>query len=334
MMTLLNMQPSPQPDRPALKLAERTEYWMPPQASTVAEELDWLFFLIYWVSLFSFFAVVGAMIYLIWKYKATSRAANEQPEPSTDHNTTLEITWSVIPLIAVIGIFVIGFKGFVNMRTPPKDAYEIHAIGQKWSWAFKYSNGQVSDEFHVPVDTNVRVLISSKDVLHAFWVPAFRVKQDAVPGRYTDVWFNANTAGEYVLECAEYCGTSHSDMLAKVVVHEPGGFDKWMDEKIKLEEAMPPAELGELEYGRQGCKVCHSIDGTRLTGPSFKGLFGKQETLVGGGTVTVDENYIRESINEPQAKVVAGYPPSMPTYKGQLSDKRIMGIVEYIKTLK
>jgi cytochrome c oxidase subunit 2 len=180
----------------------------------------------------------------------------------------------------------------------------------------------------------VRMLINSVDVLHALYVPAFRVKMDAVPGRYTDLWFQATKTGEFPVFCTEYCGTSHSDMLARVVVHPPGGYEKWMEEQRKKLLDMPPAELGKVLFEKQGCNVCHTVDGTPKIGPTWKGLFGKTETFTDGTSGTADENYLRQSILEPNAKIVQGFPPSMPTYQGKLKDKEIDGIVEYIKSLK
>jgi cytochrome c oxidase subunit 2 len=255
-------------------------------------------------------------------------------EITSDHNTSLEITWSLIPLVISIALFVWGFKGYVDLRTAPKDALEIHVQGQKWRWSFSYANGWNDDTLHVPVDTPVRLVISSVDVLHSFYVPNFRTKMDAVPGRYTELWFHATQAGEFPIECAEYCGTSHSDMLTKVVVHAPGGYEKYLEQAEEQEKKKPPAELGAELYEKKGCKQCHTVDGSRLIGPSWKGVFGKSEALSDGSTARVDENYIRESIVDPQSKLVMGYPPSMPTFKGQLKDHQITALIEYIKTLK
>jgi cytochrome c oxidase subunit 2 len=251
-----------------------------------------------------------------------------------DHSNALEITWSVVPLILLIGLFVVGFKDFVNLKTAPLDSYEIHAKGQKWKWTFQYPNGWVDDSLHVPKDKNVRIIISSADVLHSLFIPEFRVKMDAVPGRYTELWFNSTMTGTYPVYCTEYCGTSHSDMITRIVVHEPAEFEKWLEEVELVELSKPPIELGEIAYTKFGCATCHSTDGTMKTGPTFKGLWGKSETLADGTNVTVDENYIRESIMEPQAKIVKGFAPAMPTFKGQVKDEHITGLIEYIKSQK
>jgi cytochrome c oxidase subunit 2 len=287
-----------------------------------------------WISALVALGVLGAMIVFCMKYRAVSREANEVPAPSSDHNTTLEITWSVIPLIIVIALFVWGFKGFVDLRTVPKDSLEIHVTGQKWKWLFEYPNGLVDDKLHVPVDTNVRLVINAVDVLHAVFIPNFRVKQDAVPGRYTDLWFKATETGTFPIECAEYCGTSHSDMLTEVIVHPPGGYEEYLKKAIILFDAKPALERGTISYGKHGCKTCHSTDGSTLVGPTWKGLWGKQELLSSGQTISVDENYLKESMLDPQAKLVQGFGPSMPTFKGKLRDSEIEGLIAYIKSLK
>lgn len=322
-----------QPAQTLPKLPESDHYWMPVDASVTASDIDWLYMFMVWGSVIFAGGIFAAMVYFVTKFKATSREANELSEPSSEHNTALEIGWSVIPLLICIALFVWGFQGFVNLRTPPKGALEIHATGQKWRWLFQYPHG-TEDVLHVPVDRDVRMIIQSADVLHSLFIPNFRVKMDAVPGRYTDLWFRATKTGEFPVLCAEYCGTSHSDMLTKVVVHEPGGYEKWQKDVIKQLENVPLPMLGKMQYDKQGCAACHSLDGSRGIGPSWKAIFGKTEKLSGGASVVVDENYIRESIVDPAAKIVEGYAPSMPTYQGKLSDRQLSGVIEYIKTLK
>jgi cytochrome c oxidase subunit 2 len=233
-----------------------------------------------------------------------------------------------------VTFFVWGFKDFTAIRTPPKDSIEIYATGQKWKWTFKYPNGHVDGELHVPKGKNVRVLIKSVDVLHSLYVPEFRVKMDAVPGRYTDLWFKADYAGTFPVFCTEYCGKQHSDMMSQAIVHEDGGYEKWLVEQEKKIELLPPAELGALMYKQFGCGACHSLDGTPNTGPTFKGVWGRTETLASGQQVVVDENYVRNSILEPMKDIVQGFPPQMPSFKGQLSDKKIDGLIAYLKTIK
>src|SRR4051812_19957235 len=323
---------------PALpKLAPSDSFWLPVDASVTSRNIDWVWDFMIWMSVLTALGVFVAIFHFTTKYRAKSRVANELADKSAEHNTTLEITWSVLPLFVCIALFVWGFKGFVDLRTPPKDAMELHANAQKWKWTFDYkcaTGGMTDDTLHVPIDRPVRMLISSVDVLHALYIPSFRTKMDAVPGRYTDLWFQATKAGDYPIFCAEYCGTSHSDMLSHVIVHPPGDYEKWLVEQKKKLEDIPLPELGKLLYQKQGCSTCHTTDGSRLIGPTWKGMFGRTEHFTGGASAAVDENYIRESILDPQAKIVDSYPPSMPTYQGKLSDRQLTGIIEYIKSLK
>lgn len=309
------------------------DYWMPLDASTFADGVDGLFSFIFWVSTVASLLIYAVMFWFIIRYRAKSREANELADETTHHNTALEITWSVIPFFFLIAIFVWGFRGFVDLRTPPKDSMEIHVQGQKWKWLFTYPNGHVDSELHVPVGRDVRVIIQSVDVLHSLYIPAFRTKMDAVPGRYTDLWFHATKTGEFPIFCAEYCGTSHSDMLAKAVVHEPGGYEQWMDKIVAEQQNMPPVELGQMLYDQQGCKTCHSVDGSPLVGPTWKGLFGSDRKFVDGTSAKADEEYIKDAILNPAGQVVEGFAPAMPTYQGKLNDKQITGIIEYIKSL-
>ncbi len=321
-------------DQPLPKSPASNDYWMPLDASTFAEGTDGLYDFLFWVSAASTLLIYVVMFYFIIKYRAKGREANELADKTSHHNTALEITWSVIPFFFLVAIFVWGFRGYVDLRTPPKNAMEIHVQAQKWDWIFTYPNGHVDGNLHVPVDRDVRVIIQSTDVLHSLYIPAFRTKMDAVPGRYTDLWFHATKEGKFPIFCAEYCGTKHSDMLATAVVHEPGGYEKWMDEIQSELLDMPPVELGAMLYEQQGCKTCHSTDGSRLVGPTWKGLFGSQRTFADGTSAKADEEYIRDSINNPAGKVVQGFSPSMPTYQGKLNDRQITGIIEYIKSLK
>ncbi len=307
-------------------------FWMPTESSTSAGHVDWLFNALMVASAITAIGIFAAMIYFVVRYRARSREESTVGTGS-DHNTVLELTWSIIPLVLVLAFFAYGFRGYVDLRTPPQDSLEIHVTGQKWKWIFSYPNGLTEDTLHVPVGTPVRIIISSQDVIHSLYIPAFRTKMDAVPGRYTELWFEATQTGEFPAFCAEYCGTSHSDMLATVVVHEPGGYEKWLESREKELLDKPPAELGELVFNKQGCATCHTLDGSPLVGPSMKDLFGKEETMAGGTRLVVDENYLRESILEPNAKIVEGFSPTMPTFKGKLSDQELTGLIEYVKTL-
>lgn len=306
-------------------------FWMPPQSSTMAGEVDWLFNLILGISVFFFVLIVVVMLVFVIKYRR--REGWEKAEPSTSHNTLLEITWTGIPMALVVVIFFFGFKSYLNMSTPPANAYEIQVSGQKWNWSFTYPNGYVDQNLHVPVDRPVELVMTSVDVIHSLYVPAFRIKMDVIPGRYSKAWFEATKIGEYNIFCAEYCGTGHSDMSAMVIVHPPGEFESWLEKASNFLLTMTPEEGGRKVYEIRGCQQCHSVDGGARTGPTLFKLFGKEESLTDGSTVIVDENYIRESLLEPNAKVVAGFEAVMPTYQGRLKDDEILALIAYIKSL-
>ncbi len=311
-------------------IQEPGSFWLPPQASAQAGDVDSVFYYIFYISLFFFLLIVGLMVLFIVRYR---RRADREPGPSRSHNLRLELTWTIIPVLIVISIFYLGFRGFLDLATPPRDAYEIQVTGQKWQWLFTYPNGHVDEELHVPVDVPVRLVMTSEDVIHSLYIPAFRIKKDVVPGRYTRVWFDADRPGQYELLCAEYCGTGHSDMHTWVVVHEPGGFERWLAEAGSGEARLSPVALGERLYRTRGCKSCHTVDGSGGIGPTFKDAYGHAAVMEDGTRLTVDENYLRESILDPQARIVAGFEPVMPTFQGRLSDQEITAIISYIKSL-
>jgi cytochrome c oxidase subunit II len=306
-------------------------FWLPMEGSTAAPTVDRLFYFILAVATVFFLLVVFLMTLFVLRYR---RPKGALPEGRTVHNTPLELTWTAIPLILVIVIFFLGFKGYMDINTAPQNAYEILVTGQKWSWQFTYPDGYVDSELHVPLDRPVLLTLTSVDVIHGFYIPAFRIKKDVVPGRYNKVWFRATVPGEYVLTCTQYCGTEHSSMMAKVIVHPPGGFETWLAGAADVAGRLPPAEAGEKLFKSKGCASCHTINGTVKIGPSFRGLFAGTVILSDGRKVTADEDYVRESILDPAAKVVAGFDPVMPTYKGRITDKEITALIEYLKTLK
>ncbi|MDP7061426.1 MAG: cytochrome c oxidase subunit II [Planctomycetota bacterium] len=332
-MNLLNLLALPQ--------SGAETFWFPSQASTGASRVDDLFYFIFYVSLFAFIAIVVATIIFSLKY-SRSRVGME-PEDSPHHSTKIEIVWSVIPALFMVAMFWYGFKDFVDSKNPPVDAYQIEAVSQKWSWTFNYPNGAITtggnpaiDEGEglvIPVNKPVVVRLESTDVLHSFFVPAFRAKMDAVPGRYTYVWFEANEIGEFPLYCAEYCGSKHSRMLATVKVVSQEDFDTWAADAID-DSDLSPEERGKKLFAVKGCIACHSTAGVAGIGPALDGLYGKQETLVDGTKVAVDDNYIRESLLDPQAKVVEGYANvPMTSFAGQLDDDEISAIIAYLKSL-
>ncbi len=308
-----------------------TPFWLPPPDSTTAGAVDGLMYFLLYISAFFFVLIVALMVVFAIIYR---RRSGVKPRPAPKSSLVLELTWTIIPLGIVVVIFYWGFVGYMEMRLPPREAYEIEVVARQWAWAFKYSNNVVDGEvLHVPVDRPVRLLMRSEDVIHSLWIPDFRVKMDLVPGRYTKTWFKATQSGKHDLYCAEYCGTQHADMMATVWVHPPGEFEQWLDNAARFAEDMTPAQRGEMLY-RRACRGCHSIDGTARTGPTFQGVYGETHRFTDGSEAVVDENYIRESILEPSAKIREGYRDQMNSFKGQLTDEEIDQIITFIKTLK
>ncbi|HKL16340.1 MAG TPA: cytochrome c oxidase subunit II [Balneolaceae bacterium] len=309
-----------------------TEYMLPPARSTLASETDALFHFINVTSIILLVGITFAILYFAWKYR---RRSEDDVTPVITHNNKLEITWSVIPLIMVMIVFGWGFSGYMNLVTPPDDAYEIRVEGASWNWRFFYDNGAVSvNELNVPVDRPIKLIMSSTDVIHSFYVPDFRVKRDVLPNRYSSIWFEATETGQSVIFCTEYCGEQHSNMDGMVNVMSQDEFDTWLESGNAVDESVPPAERGEALVSQNGCNACHSVDGSSGVGPSFAGLWGSERTFQNAEPVTADENYIRESILESNAKILEGYDPVMPSYQGVINDQQIGDIIEYIKTLE
>jgi len=299
----------------------------PEQASTMAPRVDALLYFLLAVS--AFFITLIFLTILVFAVKYRRRAEHERPKP-IEGSVWLEVAWSAIPFGLTMVMFVWGASVFFDIYNPPQDALEISVVGRQWMWKAQHPEGQREiNELHVPVRQPVKLMMTSEDVIHDFFLPAFRLKQDVLPGRYTSLWFEATKAGVYPLYCAEYCGTQHSGMIGRVVVLEPADFEKWLSGGAK---GMSMAELGESLFQRFGCAACHRATGTSQ-GPSLAGLFGKTVELQQGITVTADENYIRESIIDPRAKIVVGYQPIMPTFKGLVSEEAILQIIAYIKSL-
>lgn len=310
-------------------------FFLPPAKSTMAHEVDALFWFVHISSLVLTIGILIAIAYFLYKFR---RKSENDVTPVITHNNKLEVTWSVIPLVLCLVIFGWGYQTYVNMITSPDDAYEVNVSAQKWLWNFTYENGARSTgELHVPAGRPIKLIMSSNDVIHSFFVPDYRIKQDVVPGRYTETWFQVPEPGESIIFCTEYCGTGHSDMYGKVVVHEQQDFENWLANNAggaSKPEDLAPAEWGEQLAQQNACQTCHSPDGADLTGPTWQGTFGAQHTMADGSSVEVDENYLRESILDPNAKVREGYQEGlMPTYQGVLNDEQINAIIEYIKTL-
>ncbi len=310
--------------------------WIPEAASNLASKVDGLLLVITFISIFFFVLISAVLIYFAVKYR---RKSDDEETPYITGNQTLEIIWTVIPSILLILLFVYGFVVYKDMRTPPKDAVDITVTGKQWLWTFEYYDGKKTlNELYVRLNRPVRMIMRADDVLHSFFVPAFRVKQDLMPGRYTQLWFTPTKIGTFDIFCAEYCGTGHSKMLGKVIVLSPEAYDIW-EKGVAVDggeavASLPPAELGEKLYKGKGCNACHSVDGSVVIGPSFKGLYERTGELEDGASYRADENYIRQSILEPQEQIVEGFQPVMPSFKGILSDAEITAIIAYMKTLK
>ncbi len=333
-----------EPEYPFTDL-QNDSYWMPAKATgNTSDHVDWMFYAILGLSIFCFVAITVAVLYLVWRYR---HRPGHRAEPSTAHDNVLEVVWTVIPSIICVFIFIGGWKGYLNMTTAPGDALEIQTVGMKWNWTFTYNMGQETvqrPELHVPVDRPVKLVMRSEDVLHSFYIPAFRVKQDVIPSRYSYLWFEPDKPGVYRVYCAEYCGDAHSDMKTKVVVHERGGYEKWLNEEYEKDQ-VDCSEFegqerqdcymsqGEKIYEAKGCKQCHSLDGSSGTGPTFKGMWGQSRNFTDGTSGVVDENYVRESVLDPMAKIRAGFSPVMPTFKGKLKDKDIDALNNWMKAL-
>lgn len=303
--------------------------FMPFAATDIARDVDTLYAFLLIASFISCVLVIGGLILFAVKYR---RQSENDKTPYISHNTTAEFLWSFIPFVIFMVAFVWGWKVYYDLRKFPSDALEVTVVAKKWAWEFVYKNGRRSaKEFYVPVGKPVKMVLTSEDVLHSFYVPAFRNKQDVVPGRYMRLWFNANTEGSYNIFCTEYCGDQHSGMLAKVHVVSQEKYDEWL--ATEPYKGMTPVQVGQKIY--QGvCVACHSLDGNKMTGPTFKGIWGREEHLQGGQKVVVEENYIRESIVNPNAKIVEGYPAGVMPAFPQFSEEELMGVIEFLKTVK
>jgi cytochrome c oxidase subunit 2 len=305
------------------------DFWLPEAASSIAPEVDGLFLFVTTVSLILLVGVTGAMLYFVYRYRR--QHPGERPAP-VEESRALEVSWIVIPTILVLLVFNWGFKSYVKMNVTPSGAYEIQVRAQQWNFLFEYPNGVTSDTLYVPKGEEVKMRMSSTDVLHGFFIPAFRVKYDILPNRYTSVWFKATEKGNYDLFCTEYCGTGHSDMSKVVRVVSRSEFQDWL-ESAATPKDIPLPKLGEQLYTQQGCQSCHSLDGSRKVGPTFQNLYGKtNHQMADGSSVTVDENYLRQSILQPEEMIVEGYQNLMPGAYSSLSERELSGLIEFIKT--
>jgi cytochrome c oxidase subunit 2 len=303
----------------------------PEQASSVAGEVDTL--------LGTLLAVTGSVVIVIGllligftiKYRRGNRAASHAGLPPERVELRLEIIWTIIPLLIFLALFAWGAKAYIVMYSPPADALPIRAIGKQWMWKFQHPGGQRElDELHVPVDRPVKLTMISQDVIHSFYVPAFRVKHDVLPGRYSEVWFEATKTGSYHLFCAEFCGTEHSQMRGRVVVLTQTQYQDWLEQHAGAET---PAAAGERLFRSFGCSGCHGAN-SAVRAPALAGIYGHPVPLSTGGTIIADETYIRDSILLPKRQVAAGYEPIMPSFQGQIGEAELFELIAYIKSLK
>src|SRR5215470_12954835 len=298
----------------------------PARASSTAGNVDALFIFLLIVSGMMTLLIFTAVVYFAARYRHRKGVLAEQIEGSTP----LEITWSIIPLGVFMVIFLWGAVVYFQQRTPPRDATEVYVVAKQWMWKLEHAEGQREiNSLHVPVDRDVKLIMTSQDVIHSFFVPEFRIKQDVLPGRYTTLWFRATQVGTYHLLCAQYCGTQHSGMIGAVYVMNPQDYQAW------LTGGAPSGSLaqnGQTLFQQLGCSTCHRFD-VQGRGPNLTGIFGKPVALEDGRTVTADENYVRESILSPAAKVVSGFQPIMPSFQGQVSEDQLNSLVAYVKSL-
>lgn len=299
----------------------------PEQASTFAERVDALYYYLLSVSGFFVLLIFALIFYFAVKYRR--RSEGEQTPPILG-SIPLEVAWIVIPFILVMIMFVWGASLYFTAFSPPANAMEIFVIGKQWMWKVQHPEGRREiDELHVPVGYPVKLTITSQDVIHSFYIPAFRIKMDAVPGRYTSTWFEASKTGTFHLFCAEYCGTAHAGMGGRVVVMKPSEYEQWL--RTGAPEDSLVAAGGRL-FQQLGCSGCHSQNSIARA-PLLDGVYGKPVPLQSGQVVLADESYIRDSILLPQKDVVAGYAPVMPSFQGRISEEELMQIIAYIRFL-
>ncbi len=302
--------------------------YMPEQASSVAPEVDALYLFLVGISIFFGVLIAALVVGFAVRYR---RRSEDEKTPHIHGSALLEIAWSAIPLAIVMAVFFWSAKIYFDINRAPQNPMEVYVVGKRWMWKLQHLTGQREiNQLHVPVGVPVKLTLTSEDVIHSFFVPAFRIKKDAIPGRYTSLSFTATKPGRYHLFCAEYCGTQHSGMIGEIVVLEPHEFQEWLAGGAA---ATSPAAAGEKLFKDLACITCHKGD-SAARGPALAGVFGSEVRLADGSVVKADESYLRESIVNPTARVVAGFQPIMPTFQGVVSEEQLMQLVAYIQTLK
>jgi cytochrome c oxidase subunit 2 len=323
----------------------RSMLWVPRAASTFSERVDRLHLFVITVTMVASLLIGIVAIYFMFKY---ARRGLDEPTPRVTPSVRFEAVIIAVPLALFLIWFALGYRDYVWYATPPKGTTDVYVMAKKWMWKFSYPDGPNGlATLHVPANRPVRLLLTSRDVIHSFFVPDFRIKQDVLPGRYTSTWFEATQPGRYRIMCAEYCGTWHSHMWGEVIAMPPAEFDEWLlAERRGLrgridssEEDGEKLQRGVVLEGQriaavQGCFKCHSTDGSPHIGPTWLGLYQRRETLEDGKTVVADEGYLTDSMSDPLARIVKGYRPVMPSYRGKLSPIEIAALVEFIKSLQ
>lgn len=302
---------------------------MNPTLVTTTQAVDTAFYVIFGICGVMLLGIIVAVVWMVWRY---NRKRQPVPLSQKDHNLWLEVVWTVIPALLVMVMFWYGWEGYLSLRRIPEGALEIKGTARMWSWFFTYDNGKSADKLYVPVGQPVKIRLESEDVLHSFYVPAFRVKRDTVPGMTTWVWFVAEQPGSYDLFCAEYCGVAHSAMVTTVEALPATEFQAWLESGATVD----PIEQGAILAQQHGCLGCHSVDGSPRVGPTFKGLAGSPRQVVQSGkplTVTADTDYLKRALREPAAEIVADYPPIMPTYAG-MPDEEMTTLIAWLETLR
>jgi cytochrome c oxidase subunit 2 len=303
--------------------------FMPEQASTVASRVDNLYAFLVATTIFFTVLISSTLLFFFLKYRR--RSENTIPKPIAG-SIKLELLWTIIPFIIAMCMFFWGASVFFAQYRIPENASDIYVVGKQWMWKFQHPEGQREiNELHIPIGKRIRLTMASEDVIHSFFVPAFRVKQDVVPGpnRYEQMWFEATKSGAYHLFCAEYCGTNHAAMIGTIYVMEPKAYAQWLDGGA-TEGTLQ--QKGEKLFTDFGCITCHKSDGSGR-GPNLEGLYGKQQQLTTGERVLADENYIRQSVLNPGSQIVAGYQPVMPSFQGQISEEQLIQMLAYLKSL-
>ena len=314
-----------------LPLAQQgSSEWLPEAASSAASGTDGIFKALLILSGVVLALLIGAIDYLLWRFASDEEEAEGKPGRPRPFTLGLMVA---LPLITVVFVFLGGLDAFVDRQVAPAGAVEIQVEAGRWNWSFAYPGDFTTNELHLPVDLPVRLTLSSRDVEHGFYLPELRMRQTVIPGRETELWFEATVPGEYLLRSSAAMGAAEESMSVAVQVHEAGEFEAWLASSTNILESLPPAEAGAVLVQRNGCLVCHSVDGSPRTGPSFQGVLGREQTFADASRAINDSSYVRQSILEPTAKVVEGFQPLMPSFEGKLSDPEIGAIVEYFKTL-